>query len=141
MASDPRSILQSARTIAVVGISANESKAAFAIPAGLQSAGFTIIPVNPRGGEILGEKVCASLADVTEPIDVVQVFRPSEEAPDIARQAVAAGAKALWLQKGLASEEARQIATDAGLDYVENLCMGVERARYGITKDGGGGGA
>ena len=134
MAADPRSILESASTIAVVGISANESKAAFAIPASLQSAGFRILPVNPHAGEILGEKVYASLADVPEPIDVVEVFRPPEEAPDIARQAVAAGAKVLWLQKGLASEEARAIAEDAGLDYVENLCMGVERARYGITK-------
>lgn len=134
MASDPRSILEAARTVAVVGISANEGKSAFAIPAGLQSAGFTIIPVNPRGGEILGEKVYASLADVPDPIDVVEVFRPSEEAPDVARQAVAVGAKALWLQKGLTSKEARSIAEDAGLDYVEDLCMGVERARYGITK-------
>ena len=135
MASDPRAILESARTIAVVGMSANENKSAFAIPAGLQSAGFRVIPVNPRGGEILDEKVYASLADVPEPIDVVEVFRPSEEAPDIARQAVATGAKALWLQKGLTSDEARQIAEDGGLEYVENLCMGIERARYGITKE------
>ena len=134
MASDPRAILESTQTIAVVGISANENKSAFAIPAGLQSAGFRIIPVNPRGGEILGEKVYASLADVPEPIDVVDVFRPSEEAPDIVRQAIAAGAKAVWLQKGLTSQEARGLAEDAGLDYVENLCMGVERARYGITQ-------
>lgn len=135
MASDPRAILESARTIAVVGMSANENKSAFAIPAGLQAAGFRIIPVNPRGGEILGEKAYASLADVPEAIDVVEVFRPSEEAPDIARQAVAVGVKALWLQKGLTSDEARQIAEDAGLDYIENLCMGVERGRYGITKE------
>jgi predicted CoA-binding protein len=134
VAAEPRFILETAQTIAVVGMSADESKSAFAIPAGLQSAGFRIIPVNPRGGEILGEKVYATLADVPEPIDVVEVFRPSEEAPDIARQAVAVGAKALWLQKGLTSDEARRIAEDAGLDYVENLCMGVERARYGITK-------
>lgn len=134
MAADPRSILESTSTIAVVGISANESKAAFAIPAGLQSAGFRIIPVNPHADEILGEKVYATLADVPEPIDVVEVFRPSEEAPDIARQAVAVGAKALWLQKGLTSADARSIAEDAGLAYIENLCMGVERARYGITK-------
>jgi uncharacterized protein len=134
VASDPRSILEAARTVAVVGISANPAKAAFAIPAGLQSAGFRIIPVNPKGGEILGEKVYATLAEIREPIDVVEVFRPSEEAPDIARQAVAAGAKVLWLQKGLTSDEARRIATDSGLDYVEDLCMGVERARYGITK-------
>ena len=135
MATDPRAILEYAETIAVVGISANESKAAFAIPAGLQSAGFRIIPVNPRGGEILGEKVYATLTAVPDAIDVVEVFRPSEEAPDIVRQAVAVGAKAVWLQKGLTSDEARTIAEEAWLDYVENLCMGVERARYGITKD------
>jgi len=134
VATDPRSILEAAHTVAVVGISANPAKAAYAIPAGLQSAGFRIIPVNPKAQEILGEKVYASLAEIPHQIDVVEVFRPAEEAPAIARQAVAAGAKVLWLQKGLVSDEARRIAEDAGLDYVEDLCMGVERARFGITK-------
>ena len=130
---DPRTILDGATTVAVVGMSQNESKAAFGVPAGLQSAGYRIIPVNPAADEILGEKAYATLADVPEPIDVVEVFRPAAEAPDIVRQAVAAGAKAVWLQKGLVSSEARAIAEEAGIDYVEDLCMGVERARYGIV--------
>ena len=134
MAADPRSVLEATRTIAVVGISQNENKAAFAIPAGLQAAGFRIIPVNPSATEVLGETAYASLQDVTEPVDVVEVFRPADEAPGIARQAVAIGAKALWLQKGLVSDEARSIAEAAGLSYVEDLCMGVVRSRYGITK-------
>lgn len=132
---DPRTILDNAQNIAVVGISRNESKAAFGIPAGLQSAGFRIIPVNPTADEVLGEKAYASLADVEEPIDVVEVFRPAQEAPDVVRQAIAAGAKAVWLQKGIVSPEARTLAEEAGIDYVEDLCMGVERARYGITGD------
>lgn len=131
---DPRQILEAATTVAVVGISASEQKSAFAIPASLQSAGYRIIPVNPRGGEILGEKVYDRLTDVAEAVDVVDVFRPSEEAVEIARQAVSIGAKALWLQKGIISPEARSIAENAGMDYVEDLCMGVERSRFGITK-------
>ncbi len=132
---DPRTILDDAETVAVVGISQNESKAAFGIPAGLQSAGFRIIPVNPKADEVLGEKAYARLEDVETPIDVVEVFRPAEEAPGIVRSAIAAGAKAVWLQKGLVSDEARALAEEAGVDYVEDLCMGVERARYGIVKD------
>ena len=127
-------ILETAEVIAVVGASANPSKAAFAIPAGLQAAGFQVIPVNPKATEIFGEKAYASLSDIPFPVDVVEVFRPSEETPGIARQAVAIGAKALWLQKGIASDEARSIAEEAGIDYVEDACMGVERSRFGITK-------
>ena len=133
----PRAVLEQATTIAVVGMSNNESKAAFAIPAGLQSAGFTVIPVNPNADEILGEKAYPRLADVPAAVDIVNVFRPSAEAPDIAREAVAIGAKALWLQKGLGSAEAREIAEAGGLAYLEDLCIGVARARYGIVKDNG----
>ena len=133
---EPRDILEEATTIAVVGASANESKSAFAIPASMQSAGYRIIPVNPNASDVLGEKSYARLEDIPEPVDVVDVFRPAQEAPDIARQAVAIGAKALWLQKGIVSPEARSIAEDAGLAYVEDLCIGVARARAGITKDG-----
>lgn len=118
----------------MVGISQNENKAAFAIPAGLQAAGFRIIPINPSATEVLGEQAYASLDDVSESVDIVEVFRPAAEAPDIARQAVAIAAKAVWLQKGLVSAEARSIAEAAGLDYVEDLCMGVVRSRYGVTK-------
>ena len=127
-------ILREFRTIAVVGLSRDPSKAAHAIPARMQRAGFRVIPVNPFVPEVLGEKSFASLADVPLSVEVVLVFRPSVEAATIARQAVAIGAKALWLQQGIFSSEARQIAQAAGLLYVEDRCMGVERAVLGITK-------
>jgi uncharacterized protein len=119
-----RKIYEDSKTIAVVGASDNEAKAAHTIPRYLQREGFRIIPVNPKGGEILGERVYASLGDIDEPIDVVDVFRPSEETPDVARQAVEAGAKVLWLQEGIESEEAERIATEGGLKVVMDRCMG-----------------
>ena len=127
-------ILREFRTIAVVGLSRDPSKAAHAIPARLQAAGFRIIPVNPWVERVLSERAYASLAQVPEPVEVVLVFRPSAEAPAIARDAVTIGAKALWLQQGIVSAEARRIAEAAGLLYVEDRCMGVERALYGIVK-------
>ena len=129
----PREIVERSRTIAVVGASTDPNKAAHAVPASLQAAGYKLIPVNPHAETVLGEKSYRSLSEVTEPVDVVQVFRPADEAPDIARAAVQIGATALWLQLGIRSEEARGIAEAAGLDFVENRCMGVERARHNIT--------
>jgi predicted CoA-binding protein len=131
---DIEQILKESNTIAVVGASTNPAKAAYSIPATLQSAGFDIIPINPKAEEILGQPVRRSLADIDVPVDVVQVFRPSQEAPDIARAAASIGAKVLWLQLGLRSEEAKKIAEEGGMDYVEDRCMGVERARYGVVK-------
>ncbi|MGH2677228.1 MAG: CoA-binding protein [Actinomycetota bacterium] len=119
-----RQIYDDTKTIAVVGASVDEMKAAHTIPRYLQRQGYRIIPVNPKGGEILGEKVYERLEDVPEPIDVVDVFRPSEETPDVARDAVKVGAKALWLQEGIESEEAERIATEGGLKVVMNRCMG-----------------
>jgi predicted CoA-binding protein len=127
-------ILRDFRTIAVVGLSRDPSKAAHAIPARMQRAGFRVIPVNPFVSEVLGEKAYAKLADVPLGVEVVLVFRPSADAAEVAKQAVAIGAKALWLQQGIVSDEARQIAQAAGLLYVEDRCMGVERAVHGITK-------
>src|ERR671919_342982 len=101
-----REIYGKTKTIAVVGASNDESKAANEIPRYLQRQGFRIVPVNPRGGEILGERAYPSLTEVDVPVDVVEVFRPSEETPAIARDAVAIGAKVLWLQTGIESEEA-----------------------------------
>lgn len=132
---DPRDILERSKTVAVVGMSTNPEKPAHAVPKELKEAGFKVIPVNPSAAEILGERAVRRVADIQESVDVVEVFRPSEEAPDIARQAVEAGARALWLQLGITSEEARKIAEDAGIDYVEDRCMGVERGRFGIRKD------
>ncbi len=124
-----RTIYADTKTIAVVGASANEEKAAHTIPRYLQRQGYRVIPVNPRGGEILGEKVYEKLADVPEPIDIVDVFRPSEETPAVARDAVAVGAKVLWLQEGISSEEAERIATEGGLDVVMDLCLGATHHR------------
>ena len=120
------------KTIAVVGASADETKAAHQIPRYLQSQGYRIIPVNPRGGEVLGEPVFRTLADIDVPVDVVDVFRPAQEAPAIARQAIAIGAKVLWLQLGIVSEEARQIAQAAGLIVVMNRCMGATHGQLGL---------
>jgi uncharacterized protein len=115
------------KTIAVVGASADPSKPAHRIPRYLQSQGYRILPVNPRGGELLGEAVARSLTEVDGPVDVVDVFRPAEEAPQIARQALAIGAKVLWLQLGIESEEAKRLAEAAGLTVVMNRCMGGAR--------------
>ena len=131
---DLRAVLERARTVAVVGISSDPAKPSHRVPRQLQAAGFRIIPVHPSAEELLGEKAYHRLADIPEPIDVVEVFRPPEEAPGIAREAVAVGAKALWLQLGLRSGEAREIAEAAGLDYVEDHCMGIEQRRHRITK-------
>jgi predicted CoA-binding protein len=127
-----KQIYADTKTIAVVGASNDEKKPGHSIPAYLQTQGYKIIPVNPRGGEMFGEPVRASLADVDEPIDVVDIFRPSEETPDIARQAVAVGAKVLWLQTGISSDEAERIAHEGGLQVVMNTCMGATHRRLGL---------
>lgn len=127
-------IYRSTGTIAVVGASTDESKAAHRIPAYLQSQGYRIIPVNPGSDQVLGEKVVDSLSEITEPVDVVDVFRPSDEAPGIAREAVAIGAKVLWLQEGIESGEAAEIARAGGLDVVMDTCMGATHRR--LTDEG-----
>ena len=126
-----RWILANLTTIAVVGLSRHPAKDAHIVPAQMQAAGYRVIPVNPFADEILGERAHASLAELPEPVDMVQVFRPSREAPAIARQAVAIGARALWLQLGLASSEAAAIAREGGLLYVEDRCFAVDLARLG----------
>jgi predicted CoA-binding protein len=128
-------ILESAKTIAVVGASRDPDKAGGSVPAGLQRRGFRVIPINPYADALFGERVYRSVLDVPEKIDIVDVFRPAEDAPEIARQAAAVGAKALWLQLDIHSEEARRIAEDAGMDYVENECTAVVASLYRIRKD------
>jgi uncharacterized protein len=119
-------------TIAVVGASGDPSKPAHRIPRYLQEQGYRILPVNPRGGELLGEKVARSLPEVDGPVDVVEVFRPADEAPQIAREAVQVGAKVLWLQLGIRSQEARQVAEAAGLTVVMDRCMGETHRELGL---------
>ncbi len=125
-------IYATTKTIAVVGASADPTKAAHVIPRYLQSQGYRILPVNPRGGELFGEPVFRSLAEIDVPVDVVDVFRPTEEAPEIARQAIAIGAKVLWLQVGIESDEAQRLAEAAGLTVVMNRCMGATHAQLGL---------
>jgi predicted CoA-binding protein len=122
-------IMTSYDTIAVVGASAAPAKAAHYVPAYMQRHGWRIIPVNLHADAILGEPVYRTLGDVPEQIGLVNVFRPSDQTPEIARQAVAAGATALWLQLGIASPEARAIAGEAGLLYVEDRCLIIEQRR------------
>ncbi len=124
-------LLRTYDTITVVGASRSPAKAAHLIPLRMQDFGWRIIPVNPFVDELFGEKAYPRVADVPEPLGLVDVFRPSSDAPDIARQAVAAGARALWLQLGIESAEARAIAEAAGIDYVEDRCLAVERAKLG----------
>ncbi|HEY8798230.1 MAG TPA: CoA-binding protein [Candidatus Dormibacteraeota bacterium] len=128
-------VLASARTIAVVGASRDPRKAGGSVPEGLQRRGFRIIPINPFADVLFGERVYRTLAEVPEKVDLVDVFRPAADAPEIARQAVAIGAKALWLQEDIRSEEARHIAEEAGLDYVEDECTAVVASLYRIKKE------
>lgn len=125
-------ILSTYKTITVVGASASPEKPAHKVPVNMQKHGWRIIPVNPKADELFGEKVYRTLADIPEQVGLVDVFRPSEDTPEIARQAVAAGATALWLQLGIVSAEAREIAEEAGLLYVENRCLIIERRRVGL---------
>lgn len=120
------------KTIAVVGASGDQRKPSHVVPRYLQHFGYRVIPVSPRGGEVLGEKVHPSLAEIDVPVDVVNVFRPAEEAPAIAEQAVAIGAKVLWLQAGIRSEEAESIAREGGMTVVMDVCMGITHGKLGL---------
>jgi len=123
-----RLIYGDTETIAVVGASDDPGKHSHSVPEYLRSQGYRVVPVNGRGGEVLGEPAFRSLLEIEIPIDVVDVFRPPKEAPRIAEEAAEIGAKVLWLQKGIVSDEARRIAADRGLIFVENICMGATHA-------------
>jgi predicted CoA-binding protein len=127
-----RRILTEAKTIAVVGASADPAKPAHAIPRYLQEQGYRILPVNPRGGTILGVRAFRSLSEVNLPIDVVEVFRPPAEANAVALQAIAVGAKVLWFQPGTATDAAIELALGAGLEVVADRCMGVVHGQLGL---------
>ncbi|MBX6354652.1 MAG: CoA-binding protein [Micromonosporaceae bacterium] len=132
----PTQILADAAVIAVVGASRDEDKTAHRVPAEMQRHGWRIIPVNPYADEIFGETAYRTLADIPEPVDLVNVFRPSSDAAQVVREAVAIGAPAVWLQLGITSAEGRKIAAEAGIDYVEDRCIAVERARSGLSRRG-----
>lgn len=118
-----RQLLTDASTIAIVGASSNPDRASYDIMRRLQRSGYHVIPINPRETEILGERVYPSLADVPTPIDIVNVFRRSEDTPPIADEAVSAGAKALWLQSGIANGDAAARAQAGGLTVVMDACI------------------
>jgi len=126
----PEQILREARTIALVGASANPERPSHGVMRYLLGAGYRVIPVRPLDcDEVLGVRCVASLAELDEPVDLVDVFRRAEHCADHAREAVTVGAGALWLQLGIRSEEARRVATDAGLDFVEDACTAVVHRR------------
>ena len=124
-----RRILKDNHTIAVVGLSADWYRPSYFAAKYMQEHGFRIIPVNPKYNEILGERCYPDLASIPDKIDIVDVFRKSEDCAPIAKDAAAIGAKALWLQISVMNDEARQIAEAAGMDFVQNRCVKIEYAR------------
>lgn len=124
-----RRILERDRTIAVVGLSADAHRPSYGVARYMQQHGYRIVPVNPRYPAILGETAYARLEDIPFAVDMVNVFRREEDIPDIARSAVAIGAKSFWQQLGLKSQEADRIATAAGLDTVWDCCLKVAHAQ------------
>lgn len=127
-----RELYAASKTVAVVGCSSRWPKPSHVVPAYMQSEGFRIAPVNPNEAELLGEPCLDSLEDVTEQVDIVDVFRPAPEAPALAHTAVALGARCLWLQTGIVSDEAARIATDGGLIVVMDDCIGITYGELGL---------
>jgi len=122
-------ILETARTIATVGLSSSPHKASYGIARYLKRQGYRVIPVNPSAAEILGEKSYPDLASISDPIDVVQLFRPSEDVPPFVEQAIQIGAKVVWMQEGITNEAAAAKARAAGLEVVMDRCMKVDHRR------------
>jgi len=130
VASDPiRALLETGRTIAVVGLSSNKMRPSYGVTEYLQRAGYKIIPVNPNETEILGERAVTRLEDIREKVDIVDIFRRSEFVPEVVESAIAIGAKAIWMQEGVIHEEAAARARLAGLTVVMDLCILKEHAR------------
>ncbi len=127
---DIHDILETAKTIAVVGLSADPTRPSHYVAAYMQRVGYRIIPVNPSLTEVLGEKAYARLEDIPEPVDVVDVFRLPHAVPEIAEAAIRIKAKALWLQEGIVHEEAAAKARAAGLRVVQDRCLLKEHASY-----------
>src|SRR5215468_10415163 len=126
-------ILREARTIAVVGASRDRTKTAHSVPQQIQRHGWRIVPVNPFASEIFGERSYPTLADIPFPVDLVNVFRPSADATQVVKDALAIGAPAIWLQQDIVSPEGRALAEAAGVDYLENSCIAVVRAVHAIS--------
>ena len=125
-------IYAATQTIAVVGASTDPKKPSHTIPAYMDGQGYRVIGVSPKGGELFGEPVRASLSEIDAPIDVVDVFRPAAEGPDVVRDAAAAGAKVVWFQPGTESDAAEAAAAEAGIRYVGGVCIGTTHGRLGL---------
>ena len=123
-----RKLLTEGRTIALVGASSSPDKPSHGIMQKMLAAGYRVIPVNPRETEVLGQKAFASLREIPEKVDIVDVFRRAEDTPAIADEAVAIGAKAIWLQSGISNEETARRAEAGGLLAVMDACIGVEHS-------------
>ena len=133
---DIKKILLKNKTIAMIGVSMDSSKPSTIVMKYMQKYGFRVIPVNPKakGEKILGEEVFAKLEEIKIPIDMVDVFRPSKEALDIANDTVKIGAKVLWLQLGISSNEAKEVVESNNIDYVENKCTKMEYQKIFLKK-------
>ncbi|OCT17017.1 CoA-binding protein [Paenibacillus pectinilyticus] len=123
-----KDLLAKAGNIAVVGLSDKPDRTSYMVSAAMQSRGYRIIPVNPNAEEILGEKCYASLSDIPEPVDIVNVFRRADQVVPVAEEAVKIGAKVFWLQLEIVNEEAARIASEAGLEVIMDRCIKVEDA-------------
>lgn len=123
-------IMAEAKTIAVVGFSSQPSKAGYYVPAYLKEQGYRIIPVNPNLSEGLGETAVPTLTAIAEPVDLVLIFQRSENVPPFVDEAIEIGAKAVWMQLGIANETAAAKARAAGLDVVQDACLLVEHRRW-----------
>lgn len=121
-----KEILQKSRTIAVVGCSRDPEKDAYKVPKYLKEHGYKIIPVNPFAEEILGEKVYKTLSGIKEPIDIVDIFRPSEECLDIVKEAIKMNLKVIWMQLGIKNEEAAKLAEKKGIKVIMDRCIMIE---------------
>ena len=130
--SDIKEILSKYKSIAMIGVSNAPTKASTIVMKYMQKYGFKVYPVNPsaKGKKILGEEVFAKLTEIKKPVDIVDVFRPSKEALDIAKDAVSIGAKVLWLQLGIKSEEARKIVEKDNIEYVDDRCTKMEYQKH-----------
>ncbi len=131
----PEEILTTSRTVAVVGLSPDPEKASNRVARYLKKEGYTIIPVNPTVKEVLGQKSYPDLTSVPQPVDVVDIFRRSEDVPPIVEQAIALRAKTVWMQEGIINEEAATKARKAGLKVIMNQCMMKQHRKLTGAKD------
>ena len=126
---DKKTILEQVKVIAVVGLSRRESRPGYYVPAYMHEAGYRIIPVNPYLEEALGEKAYPDLLSIPEPVDMVVIFRRSEDVPPVVDDAIEIGAKVVWMQLGIVNEEAAAKASAAGLQVVMNSCIKIDHQR------------